>query len=116
MNKNNHLLNTSISKTQSIRKILIGVVSAGTMMTGGVSSAVAFDGVIDETIRTISCIGLLITDPELHLVECGTSDTSGSESLAPLIFVKPAPVAPPPALVCGEGEESHDHECVPYDS
>jgi len=109
MIKRKHLLKSVVSRIHTIRKISIGVVSAGVMMVGSTSSAVAIDGVIDETIRTINCIGLLITDPEQHLVECGTSDTSGSETLAPLIFVIPPP-APPP-LVCGYGQAPHDHEC-----
>ncbi|MCF6327820.1 MAG: hypothetical protein L3J21_11085 [Devosiaceae bacterium] len=110
MNKYKNLKNTSVSCASKLRNLTIGVVSAGAMMAGGVSSAVALDGVIDETIRTIGCIGLLITDPELHLIECGTSDTSGSESLAPLIFVTP----PPPPLVCDEGYEiSNRGGCVP---
>ncbi len=112
MNKSKRLLSSAVARIQTIRKISIGVVSAGAMLVGSTSSAVAIDGVIDETIRTINCIGLLFTDPELHLVECGVGDTSNSGTLAPLIFVIPPPPPPPPTLVCGDGETVHDHECV----
>lgn len=70
-------------QVRSARKITIGVTSAVMMLAGGVTSSVASGDVLDEIIRNIECVGLLFTDPELHLVECGVGDVGSFTTLAP---------------------------------
>ncbi len=92
-----------MKKTKFLRKLTIGISSAGLLMAMGNSSVMAFDGVLDEAIRTIECGFLLITNPDLHLIECGVGDSGSPETLAPLIFA-----APPPPPECNGDDECHE--------
>ncbi len=103
----------NIFRIGKVRNLAVGVVTAGAMMVGGTSSAMALDDVFEEKLRILNCAVLLFTDPELHPAECGVGDTSGSESLAPLIFVIPPPPPPPSSKPpeCDHNYEWHNHEC-----
>lgn len=77
-------------KAKIARSILVAGIATA-MSFGSVQSASANDPVGDF-IHTIECIGLLITDEEKHLEECGTNDNV----VEPLVELPTVPVASPP--------------------
>lgn len=87
-----HVQNFKIIKSKLARTALIVGFSTA-MSFGSVQTASANDAVGDF-IHTIMCIGLLITDEERHLTECGTNDF-----VFPVTTVFPF-VAPQPTPDC----------------
>jgi len=69
-----------------LQKLVIGAAMSMTIVAGSVSNAIAFDDVIEEKIKILNCIGLLITNPVMHLAVCGTSELGPFSTLAPLSF------------------------------
>lgn len=93
-------------KGRATARVLIAATAAATFMA--TPQAYAIDNVVREARHFFECLGLMLTDPDLHAQECLPNpyrpgmlsyDKGGS---APAVVVPPPPPPPPPpTCVCG---------------
>lgn len=66
------------SNSNRVAPKLIAAITAVSMMGTTISPALAFHRGAEDEPNVFECLGLLITDPELHVEHCGVGDRSGA--------------------------------------